>query len=182
MTPRPLERFTKLPLGGVDRRTLVSSMGTNGPRVAAEDLAKARKSLKCVGTRFPEGSVVLLLGGSGGILRALAIQLLLAERVPVVAVHYDSEKLQIGAHHARAITEAAAAEGVFCSFTNADATNPKTIAQVVGELRGKYRVVHLVNGIAAGATKRFEKHGPTQVRDLDIAFDPVRQIVVQTFL
>lgn len=47
---------------------------------------------------------------------------------------------------------------------------------MVGELAARYRVVHLVNGIAAGATKRFAEHGPTRVRELDVAFDPVRQV------
>ena len=36
--------------------------------------------------------------------------------------------------------------------------------------------MHLVNGIAAGATKRYAEHGPTQVKDLDVAFDPVLQV------
>jgi enoyl-[acyl-carrier protein] reductase/trans-2-enoyl-CoA reductase (NAD+) len=34
----------------------------------------------------------------------------------------------------------------------------------------------VVNGIAAGATKRYVEHGPTKVKDLDVAFDPVRQV------
>ena len=41
---------------------------------------------------------------------------------------------------------------------------------------GKYRAVHLINGIAAGATKRYVEHGPTQVKDLDVAFNPVLQV------
>ena len=36
--------------------------------------------------------------------------------------------------------------------------------------------MHLVNGIAAGATKRYVEHGPTQVKDIDVAFDPVLQV------
>jgi enoyl-[acyl-carrier protein] reductase/trans-2-enoyl-CoA reductase (NAD+) len=36
--------------------------------------------------------------------------------------------------------------------------------------------VHLVNGIAAGATKRYAEHGPTLVKDVDVAFDPVLQV------
>ena len=172
-----LETFQKLPLGGVDRRALVASMSANGARVAREDLTAARKTLAPVPVNPPEGSVVLMLGGSGGILRALSIQLMFAQKVPVYGVHYDSEKLQIGAHHARAMMEGAAEAGVPCHFTNSDATNPKTIDEVVAALRGKFRVVHLVNGIAAGATKRFAEHGPTKVRDLDVTFDPVRQIV-----
>jgi enoyl-[acyl-carrier protein] reductase/trans-2-enoyl-CoA reductase (NAD+) len=166
----------KLPLGGIDRRSLLARLSSEGPVVAESDLAAARASLVRTGVELPQGSAVLMLGASGGILRALAIQLLFAEKVPVYAVHYDSEKLQIGAHHARAIMKAAESIGVPCSFHNADATRPETVTKIVDELRGKYRVVHLINGIAAGATKRFAEYGPTQVRDLDVAFDPVRQV------
>ena len=175
-----LQPFPKLPLGGIDRRVLLARITNDGARVAREDLAAARRALSPVGVRAPEGSVVLMLGGSGGILRALAVQLLFAEKIPVHGVHYDSEKLQIGAHHAHAMVEAATELSLSCAFTNADATNPKTIAEVVASLRGRFRVVHLVNGIAAGATKRFAEHGPTRVRDLDIAFDPVRQVADYT--
>ena len=172
-----LPRLTKLPLGGIDRRAILQTITGEGPGVSARDLEAARAAVTRVGTVFPEGSVVVLLGGSAGILRALAIQLLFGERVPVVAGHYDSEKLQIGAHQARAIVSAARVAGVLCSYTNADATKPETIASVVEQLRGKFRVAHLVNGIAAGATKRFACAGPARVRELDVAFDPVRQIV-----
>ena len=48
--------------------------------------------------------------------------------------------------------------------------------EVLHLFAGDNRVVHLINGIAAGATKRYEKHGTTQVRDLDVAFDPVLQV------
>lgn len=172
----PLEVFTKQPLGGIDRKTLAARLASEGPRVAAEDLALARGRAISTGLALPEGHAVLLLGGSGGILRALAIQLIFGERVPVYAVHYDSEKLQIGGHHARAMSEAAVESGVTAAFFNRDATRPETITEVVSALAGKHRVVHLVNGIAAGATKRFAKHGKTQVMDLDVAFDPVRQV------
>lgn len=171
-----LETFTKLPFGGVDRRVLLQQLASEGPSTAAADLAAARAKLTPQGLSLPEGTVVLMLGGSGGILRALAIQLLFGERAPIYAVHYDSEKLQIGVHHARAMMSAASEQGVDCKFLNADATRPETIAQVVDELRAKYKRVHLINGIAAGATKRFAEHGTDQVRDLDMAFDPVRQI------
>jgi enoyl-[acyl-carrier protein] reductase/trans-2-enoyl-CoA reductase (NAD+) len=60
-------------------------------------------------------------------------------------------------------------------FFNEDATKPATIEMVVKELKGKFRAVHFVNGIAAGATKRYAEHGPTQVKDLDVAFHPVLQ-------
>lgn len=177
MAPERLPRFTKLPLGGLDRRAILSSITGQGPVVAEADLQIARAAVTKVGVDVPEGSVVVLLGGSAGILRALAIQLMFGEGVPVVAVHYDSEKLQIGAHQARALTKAAAEAGIPCSYTNADATRPETIAAVVEGLRGKYRVAHLVNGIAAGATKRFAASGPARVREIDVAFDPVRQVV-----
>ncbi len=170
-----LEVFSKLPLGGVDRRTLVETLATQGPRTAHDDLTKTLSSLIPRGSGIEPGAAVLLLGGSNGILRALAIQLVFGENVPVFAVHYDSERLQIGPHHARAITEAAADEGRAVKFVNADATAPATIESVVSELKARYRCVHLVNGIAAGAPKRWAELGPTQVPDLDVAFDPVRQ-------
>jgi enoyl-[acyl-carrier protein] reductase / trans-2-enoyl-CoA reductase (NAD+) len=172
----PFETFQKLPLGGIDRRAMVTRLAEEGRTVATADLARARERLRSTDLGLPADHAVVLLGASGGILRALAIQLALAERVPVVGVHYDSEKLQIGVHHARALEEAGAANGVPVAFLNGDATRPEVIADVVGRLRGKHRVVHLVNGIAAGATKRFARFGPSKVRELDVAFDPVRQI------
>ena len=90
-------------------------------------------------------------------------------------VHLDSEKMQIGPHHVAAMSEAASAEGLTARFWNADATKPAVIEEVVAELKGKFRAVHLVNGIAAGATKRYKEHGPTQVKELDVAFDLVLQ-------
>jgi enoyl-[acyl-carrier protein] reductase/trans-2-enoyl-CoA reductase (NAD+) len=170
-----LEVFIKAPLGGVDRRSLVDTLAKHGTDTARADLAKSRASLLAQGAGVAPDACVLLLGGSNGILRALAIQLLFAEKVPVFAVHYDSEKLQIGTHHARAITEAAKEANVDATFVNADATAPATIESVVAQLEAKYRCVHLVNGIAAGAPKRSPEHGTTQVPDLDVAFDPVRQ-------
>ncbi|HVY44481.1 MAG TPA: hypothetical protein VHB21_01330, partial [Minicystis sp.] len=59
---------------------------------------------------------------------------------------------------------------------NEDATKATTIETVVAELKSSFRCVHLVNGIAAGATKRYAEHGPTQVKDVDVAFDPVLQV------
>lgn len=175
-TPTSLETFQKLPLGGLDRRALVDILAQRGPTLAREDLAKARSGLMRQGVDVAPDACVLMLGGSNGILRSVAIQLLFAERVPVWCVHYDSEKLQIGVHHARAMSEAAEAEGIDARFFNADATKPDVIRDVVGELKARYRAVHLINGIASGATKRYAEHGSTQVRDLDVAFDPVRQI------
>ena len=170
-----LETFRKLPLGGTDRRAIVSALAQDGRRVADALLASQRALLKTRGARLPADTAVLLLGGSNGLTRALAVQLLFAERAAVFGVHYDSEKMQIGGHHVAAITEAAKAEGLTARFWNADATKPETVAEVVAELKGKYRVVHLVNGIAAGATKRYAHFGPTQVKDLDVAFDPILQ-------
>jgi enoyl-[acyl-carrier protein] reductase / trans-2-enoyl-CoA reductase (NAD+) len=168
--------FPKLPLGGIDRRGLVSTLATQGQTTAEADLAAARALVKSSGLALPKEHAVLLLGGSGGILRALAIQLLFGEKVAVYAVHYDSEKLQIGGFHARAMETAAAEAGVSCRFFNRDAVKPETIAEVVAEIKKHHQVVHLVNGIAAGATKRFVENGPAQVRDLDVAFHPVRQV------
>jgi enoyl-[acyl-carrier protein] reductase/trans-2-enoyl-CoA reductase (NAD+) len=169
-----LATFKKLPLGGVDRRALVGLLEKDGARVARELLERA--PMRKQGVQIPDDTAVLILGGSNGITRAIAVQLLLAERVPVVCVHYDSAKMQIGVHHVAAIQEAADAAGVYAGFINADATRDKTIAEAIDLIKGRFRAVHLVNGIAAGATKRYAKHGPTQVRDLDVAFDPVLQV------
>lgn len=171
-----LETFKKLPLGGLDRRALVSALAQNGLRAATELLAAQRARITSAGARIAPDAAVLLLGGSNGITRALALQLLLGERASVYGVHLDSEKMQIGPHHVQALTAAAEAEGLTARFWNSDATKPQTIAEVVAELKGRHRAVHLVNGIAAGATKRYPEHGPAKVLDLDVAFDPVLQV------
>ena len=170
-----LEVFVKQPLGGVDRRAILPMLAEHGLRVAREDLAAQRRKLQPEAPAIADDACVLLLGGSNGILRQVAVQLLFAESVPVHAVHYDSAKLQIGPHHAQAISDAAREVGVDAAFRNEDATKPDVIAQVVAELAAKYRVVHLINGIAAGATKRYEQFGKAFVKDLDVAFDGVRQ-------
>ncbi|MBM4373602.1 MAG: hypothetical protein FJ095_00845 [Deltaproteobacteria bacterium] len=171
-----LATFKKLPLGGVDRRELVNLLAAHGPRVARELLAAQRSRLTPQGVALPKDVAVLILGGSNGITRQLAVQLLFGERVAVAGVHYDSEKMQIGVHHVAAIREAAEAEGLDCTFWNRDATREESVQEVVASLKGRFRAVHLVNGIAAGATKRFAQHGPTQVKDVDVAFDPVLQV------
>jgi enoyl-[acyl-carrier protein] reductase/trans-2-enoyl-CoA reductase (NAD+) len=175
-----LEVFKKLPLGGVDRRSLVGLLSAGGQEAAEQMLERELHDVQKRGVNIADDAVVLFLGGSNGITRALAVQLLFGEGVPISCVHYDSEKMQIGSHHARAISAAAATlnsgAGVDCSFLNRDATRDTTIEEVIAQLKDKYRAVHLVNGIAAGATKRYEKHGPTQVKDLDMAFDPVLQV------
>jgi enoyl-[acyl-carrier protein] reductase/trans-2-enoyl-CoA reductase (NAD+) len=171
-----LKVFEKLPLGGLDRRAIVGTLAEKGASVAKSDLESQRTKVTKVGTSIASDACVLLLGGSNGILRAVAVQLLFAEKVPVTCVHRDSEQMQIGVHHARAISEAAGAAGVPCSFRNDDALRPQTIEAVVDELKQKYRVVHLIDGIAAGAMKRMPEFGAGKVRDLDVAFDPVRQV------
>jgi enoyl-[acyl-carrier protein] reductase / trans-2-enoyl-CoA reductase (NAD+) len=171
-----LEVFKKLPLGGVDRRQLVSVLASDGLRVARELVEKQRPTLRPAGARVAKDTAVLILGGSNGITRAVALQLLFAEDAAVVGVHYDSEKMQIGAFHVQAITEAATAAGKTARFFNEDATRPQTIETVVAELKQNYRAVHFINGIANGATKRYAEHGPTQVKDVDVAFDPVLQV------
>jgi enoyl-[acyl-carrier protein] reductase/trans-2-enoyl-CoA reductase (NAD+) len=170
------EIWKKLPLGGVDRRTLVQQLAEQGPRVARELLAAQRARIVPCNTSIAPDTAVLILGGSNGITRQLAVQLLFGERAAVFAVHYDSEKMQIGGHHVDAIREAAHAEGLTCEFWNRDAVREETVREVIDALKGRYRAVHLVNGIAAGATKRYAKHGPTTVLDVDVAFDPVLQI------
>ena len=171
-----LETFQKLPLGGVDRRSLVSLMAEQGADAATKALAAAREKVRPQGTQIADDAAVLILGGSNGITRSVAIQLLFGERAAVYGVHYDSAKMQIGVHHAAALSKAAASEGLTAQFFNRDATREKTIAEVVDVLKDKHRVVHFINGIAAGATKRYDKHGKTTVYDLDQAFDPVMQV------
>lgn len=171
-----LETFKKLPLGGVDRRALVGALAENGARAATELLARNRAVVKPAGTTIAPDDVVLILGASNGITRAVAVQLLFGERANVYGVHYDSEKMQIGGYHVQALTAAAEKEGLTTRFWNADATKPQTIEEVVAALKGTFRAVHLVNGIAAGATKRYAEHGPTKVKDIDVAFDPVLQV------
>ena len=175
-TDHELEVFKKLPLGGIDRRALVGALAKDGLRVATELLEAQRKSIRSVGTKIADDTAVLILGGSNGITRALAVQLLFGERAKVYAVHFDSEKMQIGGFHVQAITRAAEAEGLTARFRNDDAIKPAIIEEVVAELAGKFRAVHVINGIAAGAMKRYVEHGPTQVKDLDVAFDPILQV------
>lgn len=171
-----LEIFKKLPLGGVDRRALVSQLAEKGAVVARDLLGRQLPRVKPRGARIAADTAVLILGGSNGITRQLAVQLLFGERAAVFGVHYDSEKMQIGGHHVAALREAAASEGLVCEYFNRDATREDTIAEVIGKLRGRFRAVHLINGIAAGATKRYAQHGPTTVMDVDVAFDPVLQV------
>ena len=171
-----LDVFKKLPLGGIDRRALVGALARDGLRVATELLEAQRKTIRPVGTRIADDTAVLILGGSNGITRALAVQLLFGERAKVYAVHFDSEKMQIGGFHVQAMTSAAAAEGLTAQFRNDDAVKPAIIEEVVAELAGKFRAVHVINGIAAGAMKRYVEHGPTRVKDLDVAFDPILQV------
>ena len=71
-----LEVFKKLPLGGLDRRALAASLAANGKSTASELLAKQRTTVRARETRLAKDSAVVVLGGSNGITRALAIQLL----------------------------------------------------------------------------------------------------------
>lgn len=171
-----LETFKKLPLGGVDRRAMVSALAERGPAVATALLAYDRSRISPAGTALAKDSVVLVLGGSNGITRALAEQLLFGEKANVYAVHFDSEKMQIGAHHVRAMQTAADAEGLYFRARNDDATKPAVIDEVVAELKARFRAVHVINGIASGATKRYAEHGAIQVKELDVVFDPVLQV------
>jgi enoyl-[acyl-carrier protein] reductase / trans-2-enoyl-CoA reductase (NAD+) len=172
-----LPTFKKLPLGGADRRAIVGALAKDGLRVATELLDRQLRAVRPMGTTIASDAAVLVLGGSNGITRAVTVQLLFGERVRVYAVHYDSEKMQIGPYHTQAIRTAAAAEGLHARFWNDDATKPQVVAQVLAAIEADgVRAVHLVNGIAAGATKRYAQHGPTLVKDVDVAFDPVLQV------
>lgn len=166
----------KKPLGGMDRRSIVASLAEHGPTTAAADLDADIARTKRQHTTLAQDECVLILGGSQGLGRALAVQLVFGERANVFCVHYDSEKLQIGPHHVRAIQARAAPERLQTGFMNADATDPAVVKNVITALSAAYRVVHVINCIAAGAPKRFAERGPTQVLDLDAEYDPVRQI------
>ena len=170
-----LEIFKKQPLGGVDRRAMVGALAEHGTRVAVESLAADRKLVTAAAGGLAKDAVVLILGGSNGITRGLAVQLVFGEKAAICCVHLDSEKMQIGPHHTKVLAAEAEKNGVFAKFFNEDATKPDTVKMVVEALKGQFRVVHLINGIAAGATKRYEEHGPTQVKDVDVAFDTVLQ-------
>lgn len=176
-TSMTLSVFKKLPLGGVDRRDMAHRLAADGA-AAAGALAEAQKrDIRPQGAALGKDTCVLILGGSNGITRAIAMQLLFGERANVWAVHFDSEKLQIGPHHIAAMAALAKSDGLNFRSWNADATKPETIAEVVLALKEHgFRAVHLVNGIAAGATKRYPEHGTTEVMDLDVAFDPVLQV------
>jgi enoyl-[acyl-carrier protein] reductase/trans-2-enoyl-CoA reductase (NAD+) len=172
-----LETFKKLPLGGVDRRAMVGALARDGLRTATELLARQRQAITPRGARIAADAAVLILGGSNGITRALAAQLLFGEGARVYAVHFDSEKMQIGPYHVQAIKAAAEAEGKSAHFWNDDATKPQVIEEVLARLEADgVRAVHLINGIAAGATKRYAEHGPALVKDVDVAFDVVLQV------
>jgi enoyl-[acyl-carrier protein] reductase/trans-2-enoyl-CoA reductase (NAD+) len=171
-----LETFKKLPLGGTDRRSIVSGLAQHGPTTARELLEKQRLHVQSRGAVIPNDTAVVILGGSNGITRAIALELLFGARAAVFGVHYDSDKMQIGVHHVAAMSERATAEGLTARFWNTDATKPSAPDEVIAELKDKYRAVHLINGIAAGATKRYAKFGPTKVKDIDVAFDPILQV------
>jgi len=113
-----LEVFKKLPLGGLDRRALATSLASHGKSTAVARLAEQRALVRPTAAKIPEDVAILILGGSNGITRALAIQLLFGERAAVYGVHFDSEKLQIGFFHVHALVEAAAEAGLVARFWN----------------------------------------------------------------
>jgi enoyl-[acyl-carrier protein] reductase/trans-2-enoyl-CoA reductase (NAD+) len=170
------ETFKKLPLGGVNRRELMGLLAEQGASQATALLERQRPAIAPQGAEIAPDTAVLILGGSNGITRAIALQLVLGERAKVICVHYDSPRMQIGPHHIAALTGAAEEVGVQLWSFNADATKPQTVASVIGAIRPELRAVHLLNGIAAGTPKRHPQHGPTKVLDLDVAFDPVLQV------
>lgn len=169
-----LELFEKKPLGGMDIREMSRILKAEGQKEAEAMLERQLPAISPQGIKLPEDHVVLLLGGSNGILRAVAMQLLFGEKVPVYGVHYD-RRMMIGQYHVESIKKKAEEYSVDTRWWNTDATNPEKIQEVIDEISKKYKVVHLINGIAAGATKRYEEHGSINVPDLDVAFHPVLQ-------
>ena len=170
-----LETFEKKPLGGADLKVIMKTLMTDGQKGADELLAKQLSEIKPAGVKIPDDHVVLMLGGSNGILRAVALQLLFGEKIPVYGVHYDRANLQIGYNHVESIKKEAAKQGIDSRWWNIDATDPKAIDEVVNVIKEKYSTVHLINGIAAGATKRYEEHGTIKVKDIDLSYHPVYQ-------
>ena len=170
-----LETFEKKPLGGADLKVIMKTLMSEGQKGADELLEKQIKEIKTLGVKLPSDHVVLMLGGSNGILRAVTLQLLFGEKIPVYGVHYDRANLQIGYNHVESIKKEAAKQNVDSRWWNIDATDPKAIEEVVNTIKEKYSVVHLINGIAAGATKRYEEHGTIKVKDIDLSYHPVYQ-------
>ncbi len=171
-----LEIFEKKPLGGISLKELINQLAENGEAEAEKFLAGQVDNIKPRGIKLPEDHVVLMLGGSNGILRAVAIQLLFGEGIPVYGVHYDRPRMQIGHYHVQAMKRKAEEVGIDTRWWNRDATNPEVIKEVIEIIRKRYSVVHLINGIAAGATKRYEKYGEIFIKDLDVRFHPILQV------
>ncbi len=171
-----LPPLIKAPLGGLDRKQLVARLSAEGPALAAADLERDLRALGPRSLELGDDSCVLVLGGSNGFGRALVLQLLFGERQNVFVVHNDSERLQIGPHHVRAMRDAAEKAGLESGFMNDDATNPKVVNDVITALRARYATVHLFNSIAAGAPKRYAEHGTCEVPDIDVEMDPLRQV------
>jgi len=169
-----LEVIEKLPLGGMDIREIPKILEANGSAVCKDLLAKQIAKIQPQGIRLPDSHVVLMLGGSNGILRAVAMQLLFGEKVPVYAVHYD-RRMMIGGYHVEAITALAKERGLDTYWINSDATKPGVIDDIIARIKERYSVVHLINGIAAGAPKRYKELGAMHVPDIDVAYHPVLQ-------
>lgn len=71
-----LEVFKKLPLGGVDRRSLVGLLKDKGRATADATLNAQLEGMTKQGVQIADDAAVLMLGGSNGITRAVAAQLL----------------------------------------------------------------------------------------------------------
>lgn len=166
----------KQALAGLGRRELVALLSERGPTLARDDLQRDLAGLRSHPSSIADDACVLVLGGSNGLGRALAVQLLFGEGRNVFVLHNDSERLQIGPHHVAAMRDEAVARGLHSVFLNDDATDPRVVRDVMLALRAQYRCVHLFNSIAAGAPKRDAVHGKTTVFDIDVAMDPVRQV------
>src|SRR5262245_43867611 len=78
-----LEVFKKLPLGGLDRRALATSLAAHGKSTAIARLAEQRVRVRPTAAKVPEDVAIVILGGSNGITRALAVQLLFGEHAAV---------------------------------------------------------------------------------------------------
>eukprot|EP01062_Namystynia_karyoxenos_P043376 TRINITY_DN31786_c0_g1_i1.p1 TRINITY_DN31786_c0_g1~~TRINITY_DN31786_c0_g1_i1.p1 ORF type:complete len:420 (+),score=106.10 TRINITY_DN31786_c0_g1_i1:94-1260(+) len=171
-----LQAMAKRPLGGVDLRQMAVLIKAEGRSAADRQLQTDLARLRPVPAVLPENHGVVVLGGSNGITRAIALQLSFGQRVPVWCVHSDNPRMQIAYQHAQSAAARAEAENVPLKYRNVSAIADGVAQEVAAEMRAAgVRSASLINGIAAGVPKRYAQFGPCAVPELDCAFHPVLQ-------
>eukprot|EP01065_Artemidia_motanka_P036458 TRINITY_DN44388_c0_g1_i1.p1 TRINITY_DN44388_c0_g1~~TRINITY_DN44388_c0_g1_i1.p1 ORF type:complete len:384 (+),score=118.71 TRINITY_DN44388_c0_g1_i1:61-1212(+) len=170
-----LEKLEKKPFGGADLRRMASELRAQGHYTAQTALVRDLQRVEPVG-RPPSSHGVVILGGSNGITRSLALWLAFGEGVPVWCVHSDNQRMQIGAWHAAVAAEAAQKAGVRLSFTNRSATLADVRESVIADVvASDVRSVSLINGVAAGVPKRHASVGGCSVPDIACGYHPILQ-------